>query len=66
MAGELTVLGEVAGKDHQVGLVRHDLIHGLFDDVAGLTEHLAVGVLGDREVGQSEYRRLEKKCVSER
>ena len=50
MAGELTVLGKVAGKDHQVGLVGYDLIHGLFDDVAGLTEHLAIGMLGDCEV----------------
>lgn len=50
MADELAVLREVAGKDHQVGLIRHDLGEGLVNDGTGLAEHLAVGVLGDREV----------------
>lgn len=34
MADELAVLREVAGKDHQIGLIRHDLGEGLINDGA--------------------------------
>lgn len=50
MADQLAVLGKIAGNEHQIGLVRHDFRQSLVDDRAGILEHLAVGILRDREV----------------
>ena len=50
MADQLAVLGKIAGNEHQIGLVCHDFRQSLVDDRAGFLEHLAVGILRDREV----------------